>query len=234
MDGQSVVRDGLAVAEPGQVKMSASRPASRGKSGSGVRAPGRPPKFDEPRRPVTVTLPERTLRHLESLDTDRAQAIVKATEALLGFGPAGPQPVEFVEIAPGKAIIIVGPCASLRSIPWLELVETAPGRNMLIIPSGTAVETLEVAILDLLEKGVTIGDGERGLLERLRHELGRLRRDRRISKAEIIFFDIRPAGVRRAGGRSGKNGAKDGHNDAGGTAMRAQGGLSAASGAHES
>jgi hypothetical protein len=53
------------------------------------------------------------------------------------------------------------------------------------------VESLEVAILDLLEKGAAVGAEERSLLTELRSELGRLRREQRISKAEIIFFDTR-------------------------------------------
>ena len=46
-------------------------------------AGGRPPKFDEPRRPVTVTLPKRTLSALAALDADRARAIVKLVDAAL-------------------------------------------------------------------------------------------------------------------------------------------------------
>lgn len=157
---------------------------------------GRPPKFAEPRRPVTVTLPERTLRQLESIDADRALAIVRATEALVGQGRSVSQGVELVEISPGRSMIFVGPCPSLERIPWLQLVETAPGRNMLMIPSGTAVDSLEVEILDLLEKGPAVGTDERSLLEELRGQLGSLRRSRRISKAEIIVFDTRRPGAR--------------------------------------
>ena len=43
---------------------------------------GRPAKFAEPSRPVTVTLPERILDLLAAVDSDRAQAIVKTVEAI--------------------------------------------------------------------------------------------------------------------------------------------------------
>lgn len=155
------------------------------------RSSGRPPKFNEPRRPITVTLPDRILRQLDALDSDRAQAIVKVTEAVVGRDQSNPKNVELVEVAPGKALLIVGPCASLRRIEWLQLVETAPGRNMLIIPSGTGVDSLEVAILDLLEHALPIDADERSLLVELRNQLGSLRREQRISKGEIIFFDMR-------------------------------------------
>ncbi len=152
---------------------------------------GRPPKFNEPRRPITVTLPDRILRQLDAMGDDRAQAIVKVTEAVVGRNPAGPKQVDLVEVSPGVAVIIVGPCASLRRIEWLRLVETAPGRNLLIIPSGTAVDSLEIAILDLLENSPSLHHEERPLLDELRCRLRSLRREQRISKAEIIFFDTR-------------------------------------------
>ena len=41
---------------------------------------GRPAKFDEPSRPVTITLPDRILDRLKEIDADRALAIVKAVE----------------------------------------------------------------------------------------------------------------------------------------------------------
>jgi hypothetical protein len=153
-------------------------------------AGGRPPKFNEPRHPVTVTLPDRTLRQLSALDRDRARAIVKVTNAVVGSADSGPKQVELVEIAPGKAVIVVGPCASLKRVFWLKLAEIVPGRNLLMIPSGTAVESLEVAILDLLDGSCALDDRERSLLEELRTTLGALRRKRKISKAEIILFDV--------------------------------------------
>ena len=51
---------------------------------------GRPAKFDEPSRPVTITLPDRILERLEEIDGDRAKAVVKAVEAVLAGGPGGP------------------------------------------------------------------------------------------------------------------------------------------------
>jgi hypothetical protein len=158
---------------------------------------GRPPKFNEPRRPVTVTLPERILQQLSAIDEDRAQAITKVTEAVAGTATAASRLVELVEVGQGKAVIVVGPCASLRQIVWLRLVEIAPGRNLLIIPTGMPVDSLEVAILDLIENAPALDDRERVLLEALRSQLGRLRREDRISKAEIIFFDVATPSHRR-------------------------------------
>ena len=52
---------------------------------------------------------------------------------------------------PGVGIILVGVSRCLRQIPWLRLVEVAPARFLLSIPSGTPVELLEIALDDLRE-----------------------------------------------------------------------------------
>ena len=148
---------------------------------------GRPPKFDEARRPVTITLPERTLRQLGTIDADRARAIVKATDASLrhnrGEGPL----VETVEIAKGQAVIVVGPSRILRSIAWLRLVEIAPARYLLAIPPGTAVDSLEVAILDKAENETHDDPYERTLLMNLYGVLRACRQRQAVTKAEILF-----------------------------------------------
>ncbi|HSD10439.1 MAG TPA: hypothetical protein VLF14_05625, partial [Candidatus Binatia bacterium] len=61
---------------------------------------GRPPKFDEPRRPVTITLPERTLRRLTAVDEDLATAIVKLGDSTVSREEQTAKLVEVVEVAP--------------------------------------------------------------------------------------------------------------------------------------
>ena len=126
---------------------------------------GRPPKFQEPRRPVTVTLPESTLAKLAAINPDRAQAIVKATHAAMPRKANGHKRVELVEVMPGLGVLIVGPSRYLQKIKWLRLVELAPMRYLLVVPSGTAIDSLEVAIIDLLENlepGRGVGKGHPG------------------------------------------------------------------------
>jgi len=150
----------------------------------GDRGSGRPPKFDEPCRPVTVTLPERTLEGLAAVDRDRARAIVTLVDSVLRQDGSA---VEVVEVAPGAAIILVPPSRSLLQIPWLKLAEVKPGRYLLTIAPGTAIATLEVAILDLLE-GLEPGeDYERRTLEELRQLIGTSRRQEKISKFEMLY-----------------------------------------------
>jgi len=151
---------------------------------------GRPPKFQEPRRPVTVTLPERILSQLSAIDEDRARAIVKITDAVAGNGRRRPPLVELVKMLPGKSLIVVGPCQALKSIPFLKLIEIAPARYLLTIPPGTAVESLEVLLHDMLnDPAVQNNKREHSIILELVNLIGRQRRTKRLSKAEILIIN---------------------------------------------
>ncbi|MCX6993335.1 MAG: hypothetical protein NT011_09375 [Kiritimatiellaeota bacterium] len=153
-------------------------------------AGGRPPKFSEPRRPVTVTLPERTLAELAAINEDRARAIVKITDAIAGGNRHRFRHVELVAMAPGKSLIVVGPSRALKSIPGLKLIEIAPARYLVTIPSGTAVESLEVALHDMLnDPDVQHDEREHAILLELMNLIGHQRRTQRMSKAEILIID---------------------------------------------
>ena len=152
---------------------------------------GRPPKFHEARRPVTLTLPESTLVRLASVDPDRARAIVKLTDAATA-DHAKRKPVELVEVSPGLCVILVGPSKLLQKIRWLRLVEVAPMRFLLTIPLGTSVDSLELAIGDLLEEVKPHDEWEHSTLVGLRDLIRRLRRHGELSKAEMLFIHTRP------------------------------------------
>ncbi len=149
---------------------------------------GRPPKFSEPRRPVTVTLPERILAQLAAINADRARAIVKVTDAVVGGDRRRFLPVELVEMSPGKSLIVVGPCRALKSISFLNLIEIAPARYLLTIAPGTAVESLEVVLRDMLhDPNVHNNESESAILLELLNLIGHQRRTKRLSKAEILI-----------------------------------------------
>jgi hypothetical protein len=151
---------------------------------------GRPPKFEEARRPITVTLPERTLQQLELIHTDRARAIVKVTTAALGF-KSGKRPlVDTVEAYPGQALIIVGPSKRLREIGFLKLVEIAPSRFLLVLSDGTGVDALELAIGDLLEHIPQVDAYERELLTELRKVMRHRRQQQGVTKAHILLIRL--------------------------------------------
>jgi hypothetical protein len=135
-------------------------------------------------------LPERTLSQLKSIDGDRAKAIVKCVEVVAGTEKHPVKPVEVVEISRGKGVILVGPSEVLRQIKWLRLIEVAPTRYLLTIPTGTPVESLEVAIMDLLENLPQDNTSERVLLEELRKHISHQRRSETVSKGELLFVDV--------------------------------------------
>ena len=153
---------------------------------------------------MTLTLPESTLQALALLDRDRSRAIVKAVDASAGGArAAGRASVELVEVAPGAALIVVGPSDSLRNIPWLKLVEIAPSRHVLVVPEGTRPEVLELALLDQIEALPATETYERGLLGDLRALIRSLRQDRRIGKSELIVVSLpRHHRARRPGSRA--------------------------------
>jgi hypothetical protein len=157
----------------------------------GNKRKGRPPKFSESRRPVTVTLPESILARLAAINPDRAQAIVKAVGTAVPLDAKHQKQVEVVEVTPGVGIILVGPSRYLKRIKWLRLVEIAPMRYLLTIPSGTAVDSLELAVVDLLENVKSLDEWERSILEQLRDLMRSLRVGDKLYKAELLFIDTK-------------------------------------------
>lgn len=150
---------------------------------------GRPPKFKEPRRPVTMTLPVRILEQLSVIHPDRTLAVVKATEAVMGSGGKQSKLVDLVQMAPGKSLIVVGSSLALRKIPWLRLIEIAPARYLLTVPSGTPIEALEVALRDLAhDPDLSNNPRELQVLDNLLQLIGQHRRSMRLSKAELLII----------------------------------------------
>ena len=151
---------------------------------------GRPPKFDEPSRPVTLTLPERTLEILENIDSDRAWAIVKATDLAAGEYPAPQKRVELLKITSDKALIIVTRNKPLRDIRWLRVVVVSPGQLLSVIPTGTAVETLEIEMLDLLITVHILATDDCDLFQELLDVLSHHRIRSGMSREQILFISV--------------------------------------------
>ena len=151
---------------------------------------GRPPKFDEPSRPVTLTLPESTLKALKIINPDRAQAIVKLTSGALAPKGGSRPPVEVVKVADHTGLIIVGPSQALRRIPFLQLVEIASERFLLALKAGSNFSTLEIAIQDVLGELPAGDQWEKELLSQLLENVRKLRKGDRVTTAEILFVRL--------------------------------------------
>jgi len=171
---------GATEASPGAVSADAAAPrSSRG---------GRPRKFDEPSRPVTVTLPDSTLEQLARLDGDRAKAIAKAARTLVAGPGAEPFLTEVVRVDRSAGLVVVGPSRHLRSVQCIRLVEIVPGRSILSVPSGTAPETIELALADLLDEVPVSEPIEREMIRRLLEIFRTARKRRGMMKVEIVLL----------------------------------------------
>lgn len=173
-----------------------SPPAARNKG-------GRPAKFGEPSRPVTVTLPDRILSRLAEIDGDRAKAIVKAVESVFGGDGAAPDPVGEMPIGGGESLLTVTDNRFLRRIPWLTLIEVAPGRHLLSLKEGASVEKLEVTLRDILEAPGDATGAELAVLDRLCESLRAPRRNRAVRPESILIVRNSLAGKAGSPGVSG-------------------------------
>ncbi len=153
---------------------------------------GRPPKFNEPSRPVTLTLPERILDDLGRIDEDRGRAIVKATEAVLGTEEKQVRsPVEIVRVAKETGLLVVESSSVLRRIPFLSFIEIAPARHLLAMEPGNDFKALELALRDLLEDDSGILKDEAHMLRELLRHIRGFRKAERVSMAEILCVRLK-------------------------------------------
>ena len=151
---------------------------------------GRPAKFAEPSRPVTMTLPDRILGRLAEIDGDRAKAVVKAVEAALGGAGGSAEAVAELPVAADESLLTVPRCRALASIPWVRLVEISPGRNLISLRDGIAVEQLEVALEDALDAKDGAGASERRVLRTLLERIRTPRRNRSVLSEQILVVRL--------------------------------------------
>lgn len=151
---------------------------------------GRPPKFSEESSPITVTLPRRTVKNLQKIDKDRAKAIVKCVDEITAQTSYEENKAGVVQVSKDTGLLVIPPSQTLKSIPWLQLIEITPLRYLMAIPTGTAVEALEIALVDLIEHLPEKEAEERTLLTDLRLKLSQHRRKDGLSKGEILFINM--------------------------------------------
>ena len=150
---------------------------------------GRKPKFKEPSSSITITLPDRILKQLQTIDADRAKAIVKCVENTLATKPRH-NTIEVIEISEKEGVMVVGPCKILETIPWIKLIEIAPYRYLVSQPVGTSIESLEIALIDILEKIPEEHSEEREMLKSIRHQIKQQRKKEAIHTREILLMNM--------------------------------------------
>jgi len=159
---------------------------------------GRPRKFSEKTVPVTMRLPLSAIRNLARIDSDRTRAVVKALGAALGDIPADSS-VRKLSISRSEALITIPDCPHLRPIPWLRLIEIAPGKNLLSVHKGVPIEKLEVTLEDVLDSAEDLGDDERVTLGSLLECIRTPRRSQTVRTEEILLVGIHSPSPKRKG-----------------------------------
>lgn len=156
---------------------------------SGKRSPlGRKPKFQEPSSSITITLPDRILKKISTIDTDRAKGIVKCVENTLAENKKSH--VNVLKISDKEGILTVGPCKLLNDIPHIKLIEISPLHYIISKPVGTPIETIEIALIDMIEKISAEQHEERDILMKIRNHIKMHREKDSLQTREIILLDI--------------------------------------------
>ncbi len=150
---------------------------------------GRPPKYQEPSRPVTVTLPESTLQQLSSIHEDRGLAIVKLAK-MATQGRENLTRVEVVKVSNESGLLVMCHSRVLERIAFLRLVEVGTGRFLLAVDPGHDFRSLELALHDLLESPEPLNEKDHQLVSSLLKQVSQLRKAGRVSQAEILLVDI--------------------------------------------
>ena len=168
---------------------------------------GRPRKFGEPSRAVTLTLPDSVLSDLQAIDPDRSRAIVKLTR-MSSQCPGGKNPpVEIVEMKTNIGLVVVCASRTLQKIPFLHLVEVAPGRYILALDPGNDFRTLEIALNDALDDSQSDSEErERNLIEQLLEHIRHLRKSERVSMAEVLLINLKKTDSKNGQDRTTGNG----------------------------
>jgi hypothetical protein len=126
---------------------------------------------------------------LRWIDADRAKAIVKAVDGAVSHWQDAKPQVDVLEMAPNTGLVVVPAHPSLNNFGWLKMIQIAPARYLLAIEPGTPIERVEVSLMDLIDEAGH-APYEVPVLEMLRATLGRLRRDGKVSRAEVLLIDI--------------------------------------------
>ncbi|BCS33276.1 hypothetical protein TBR22_A25030 [Luteitalea sp. TBR-22] len=167
---------------------------------SGAMAPlrrrrGRPRKFDEPSRVVSLTLPESVIGSLSRVNEDLGHAVAGLIQDRTS--PALREPAELVTFG-SRAVISVRPSRLLEQYLGVSLVPLPDGRALIALDEPRSVADLELRIHDLLDEGVS-NDDVRATLEGLRSILREARRsaDVVLVPRNIIVLETRTSARRR-------------------------------------
>lgn len=111
---------------------------------------GRPRKFADPSRAVTVTLPEHVIGALAAVDPDLGRAIVRLVQAPHPGRPADAQAE--VSASGRHGVILVRQSRALERHAGVTLVPLPDGRALISFDERTTIPELELHLQDLLDE----------------------------------------------------------------------------------
>jgi hypothetical protein len=109
---------------------------------------GRPRKFLQPSRAVTLTLPEDVIAVLTKVDDDLSRAVVRLAQAEIGKEPH--PPAELASFG-RRAVIVVNPTRTLEQRTGVTLVPLSDGRALIAFDESMTPARFELRIEDELE-----------------------------------------------------------------------------------
>jgi hypothetical protein len=112
------------------------------------RARGRPRKFAEPSRAVTLTLPEQIIAALSGIDPDLSRAVVRLAQADVAHQPHAP--AELASFG-RSAVIVVNPTRTLEDRTGVTLIPLSDGRALISFDDAMTAARLELSVRDVLE-----------------------------------------------------------------------------------
>ncbi|WP_396624739.1 hypothetical protein [Luteitalea sp.] len=164
------------------------------------RGRGRPRKFDEPTRVVSLTLPEWVIGSLAKLHQDLGHAVAGLIQDRPA--PVDRPPAELVTFG-HRAVITVRPSRALERRLGIALVPLPDGRALIAFDTPQSVAELELRIHDALEDG-GIDAEDRPTFEGIRAILRDARRsdDVLLVPRNIIVLEARPGARRKVAAES--------------------------------
>jgi len=160
---------------------------------------GRPRKFAQPSRAVTLTLPEAVIQTLETIDHDLSRAVVRLAQPA-ATGRVHP-PAELVSFG-RRAVILVNPTTTLEQRTGVVLVPFPDGRALICFDSSITPARLELMLRDALEEhDLPDEDGE--VFESIMDLLKDVRRSNavKLRQPNILLLESVDSRARRRGTR---------------------------------
>jgi hypothetical protein len=156
---------------------------------------GRPRKFTEPSRAVTLTLPEHVIAALSDIDHDLSRAVVRLAQPQVARQPH--PPAELATFG-RNAVIVVNPTRTLEDRTGALLIPLSDGRALISFDEPITIARLELSIRDVLEDPKLTEEDKR-IFTSIADILKAARRSRTVTLGQrnIIVLESSPGERRR-------------------------------------